>query len=632
MMHSKVTIQITPESSPSIPAWMGEVAAFAQVLTYTGMLHTIQEQVRFARAHFGHYELIDFVAVLIGYMLSGEPTLLAFYERLAPFASAFMALFGRNRLPHRSTLSRFLAALDQSTVEALRTRFHKDVLASTPFPSPGGLVDRAGRQWVVIDVDGTRQAAPISLGRCVGWAGVVIDVDGTRQAARQRALPQTDTLPPPYRRFDQVCAPGYTGRKRGEVVRTRTVILQTHTHQFLGTFGAPGNGDYRGDLQRAAGVIRSYATQHGLSSTSILVRLDGLYGDAAPLLDVLSASLSVVARSRAYHLLDLEMVQQRLAHAPDQVSTHPESGMARALYDCASVPLTPTGPDVRLVVATHAGTSTSPAVGIEREGMVYELFVSTLPAPAFTASDVLDLYLHRGSFETALADEDVEQDMDRWCSHTSCGQEFAQILAQWTWNIRLELGQQLSPAERRTTEFAPARDAENPSTDEPEPAEASLPAAIYGPPQWASPSFTHGFPGSAFTSQPDGTLRCPADHPLYPQERRPERDGSLRILYAARIGHCRACLLRTQCQESSTTLKPRRVSAVLWPLSSSRADSSPSPDPTSTPHPSAPVLCLTGHGAASGERGSKWFAAKRSTWKAPLSSRHPKPLRPLRRS
>ncbi len=61
---------------------MGEVAAFARVLAHTGILTQIQEQVRFARARFGQYELIDFVAVLLGYMLSGEPTLLAFYERL----------------------------------------------------------------------------------------------------------------------------------------------------------------------------------------------------------------------------------------------------------------------------------------------------------------------------------------------------------------------------------------------------------------------------------------------------------------------------------------------------------------------------------------------------------------------
>jgi hypothetical protein len=467
---------------------------------------------------------------------------------------------------HGSTLSRFLAAIDPSTAEALRTRFQEDLLARKPFPSPGGLVDRTGGQWVVIDVD------------------------GTRQAARQRALPQTNALPLPHRRFDQVCAPGYTGRKRGEVVRTRTVILQAHTHQLLGTFGAPGNGDYRDDLQRAVGVINRYATQHGLAPTSLLVRLDGLYGDAAPLLDVLAAQLSVIVRSRAYHLLDLEMVQQRLAHPPDQVSTHAESGMTRALYDCAAVSLTATGPVVRLVIATHPATEADPAVGVERDGVVYELFVSTLPSPAFTASDVLDLYLHRGSFETVLADEDTEQKMDRWYSHTPWGQEFAQILAQWVWNLRLELGQQLSQTEVRTTEFAPTQKAESPLNDETEQPAALPPPVTYGPPQWARSSFTHGFPGSAFTPQPDGSLRCPANYPLYLQERRPEHDGSLRLLYAARISHCRACPLRAQCQESSTTLKPRRVSAVLRPLSSPHTNSSPSLDLASAPRASAPVL------------------------------------------
>jgi hypothetical protein len=251
MTHPSVTIQIAPESQPSTPPWMGEVAVFAQVLTHEGILKAIQEQVRFARARFGHYDLIDFVAVLIGYAVSGEPTLLAFYERLLPFAKAFMALFGRSQLPHRSTVSRFLAALDQPTVEALRTLFQKDLLARNPFPSPGGVFDRTGKPWFVIDVD------------------------GTRQAARQRALPKMESLPAPHRRFDQVCAPGYLGRKRGEVVRTRTVILQAHTHQFLGIFGGSGNGDYRGELLRAIGVIGSYATQLTLPTASVLLRLDG---------------------------------------------------------------------------------------------------------------------------------------------------------------------------------------------------------------------------------------------------------------------------------------------------------------------------------------------------------------------
>lgn len=66
-----------------------------------------------------------------------------------------------------------------------------------------------------------------------------------------------------------------------------------------------------------------------------------------------------------------------------------------------------------------------------------------------------------------------------------------------------------------------------------------------------------------FRLLPDETLRCPAGCPLYAQERRVERDGSLRVLYAARIGHCRSCQLREQCQESATTIKARRESRRL---------------------------------------------------------------------
>ena len=160
MTHTSVTIQVNPESAPSTPCWMGEVAAVAQVLTHVGLLKAIQDHVQFARARFGQYDTMDFVVVLVGYALSGEATLQSFYERLAPFAAVFMALFGRHHLPSRSALSRFLAALDQASVEALRTQFQEDLLQRTPpFPSPGGLWGRGGQQYVVVDVDGTKQAA-----------------------------------------------------------------------------------------------------------------------------------------------------------------------------------------------------------------------------------------------------------------------------------------------------------------------------------------------------------------------------------------------------------------------------------------------------------------------------------------
>ena len=231
--------------------------------------------------------------------------------------------------------------------------------------------------------------------------------------------------------------------------------------------------------------------------------------------------------------------------------------------------MTPAGPRTRVIVATHPAAETEAKVGTTRGEVIYELFYTALPREAFTPADVVALYLHRGAFECVLSDEDQEQDPDRWCSRTAWGQEFWQILAQWVWNLRLELGHALHPTPMRTTELAPASVGESAETT-PDPVHQPVSPApvIYGPPQWARPSYTKGFAGADFALQPDGTLRCPAGCPLYPQERRPERDGSLRVLYTARIGHCRSCPLRGQCQESATTIKARRVSAVYWPVSS----------------------------------------------------------------
>src|SRR5216683_7178506 len=156
-----VTIQTSAQSVPSTPGWMGEITLMAHHLQHQGVLAAIEEQVRFARRRFGRYEVIDFVAVLFGYAVSGERTLEAFYEHIQPFATAFMALFGRERLPARSTLSRFLASLTPPAVEALRTLFLDDALARPLGREQecGGLMDRAGSQRVVFDIDDTREAA-----------------------------------------------------------------------------------------------------------------------------------------------------------------------------------------------------------------------------------------------------------------------------------------------------------------------------------------------------------------------------------------------------------------------------------------------------------------------------------------
>ena len=536
-----VNIQTTSESNPSIPSWFGEAVLILGYLRKHGVLTKISEQVRFARRRFGHYEVIDFLAVLVGYAISGEHTLEVFYERLQPFAIPFMALFERDRLPSRSALSRFLVALTEAPVEALRTLFLDDLLSRplTLDKQTGGLVDRQGNRWMVFDID------------------------GTREAARQRALPQTDELPPAFRRLDDVCAPGYTGRKRGQVVRTRTVISQAHTYQWLGSFGNRGNGRYREELRQGLSAITRYLTAHHLSQAHALLRLDGQYGTGAVLSDL--AGFAFVTRGKEYTALDHPQVQARLHLPPDQFQQRPESQMVRSLYDCESVPVGPEGVRWRVVVATHPAGNQKSRVGVTRSGIVYELFFTNLPQQAFTAADVVELYLHRGAFEPALADEDHEQDPDRWCSHSCWGQECWQVISQWVWNLRLEVGHRLEPTPIRTTAFAPALSPQSEQAAIRPP--SSPPAAGYGPPLSATSWKTGRFTGADFPLQPDGTLLCPAGQPLHPQERRREVDGSLRVVYAASIRHCRPCPLREQCQwNGNATAKPRQVGSapLLW--------------------------------------------------------------------
>src|SRR5439155_12083421 len=134
-----------------------------------------EEQVRFARRRFGRYEVIDFVAVLFGYAISGERTLETFYQAVEPWEEALMALFDREKLPSRSALSRFLASVSFEATEAPRSLFLTDLLAR-PLDTErhtGQLIDRAGN------------------------AHVGFDIDGSRQAALQRARLQTEDLPSP---------------------------------------------------------------------------------------------------------------------------------------------------------------------------------------------------------------------------------------------------------------------------------------------------------------------------------------------------------------------------------------------------------------------------------------------------
>src|SRR5439155_1686732 len=140
-----------------------------------------------------------------------------------------------------------------------------------------------------------------------------------------------------FRRLDEVCAPGYTGRKRGQVVRTRTVISQAHSFQWLGSFGDRGNGRERSELRQGLSAIGRYLTAHQLPQERALLRLDGQYGTGAVLSNV--GGFAFVTRGTDYTLLDHPLVQARLHLPPDQFQQRPESQVVRSRDLCPAVPV-----------------------------------------------------------------------------------------------------------------------------------------------------------------------------------------------------------------------------------------------------------------------------------------------------
>jgi hypothetical protein len=540
--HPCVDIHTTPIPQSSIPPWFAEVVLMAGYLRSHGLLQALTTQVHFVRRRFGHYELVDFLALLFGYAISGERTLQAFFDRLHPFAEPFMALFERSTLPHRSTLSRFLAALDTSCLEALRTVFSASSYGwGWTQETIGGLWDRAGQRYLVFDID------------------------ATREAARQRKLPIGTELPGAQRRLDALCGPGYLGHRRGEVVRTRTTVLQMHTRQWLGSFGGRGNGDYRGELRSALQAVTTYLSAWELPTASAIVRVDGQYGDCAVIADIVASGMHIVVRKRGYRLLDHPRVQAVLAQEPAATMTTRESQVTYEVFDLPQMLLEDGTTSVRLLLTRRAWKRGEPiSVGKVVGDWVYEQFVTTLPLAGFLATDVLDLYQGRGAFEGTLADEDREGDPDRWCSLTPCGQEVWQMVWQWVWNLRLAMSAAGTETPLRQIEWAPASTGPIQSLAEP----ASQEEPEYGPLEWAR-AYGGRLGADAFVLQEDGTLRCPHGVELWLSETRQENAFTQRRIFVAKDADCAPCPLRGACLgRTARGNRGRRVSAVRhWRIS-----------------------------------------------------------------
>ena len=313
---STTLIETTPESAASPPAWFAHAAVVLRAVRVCALGAALGERMRVARKRAGAYVALDYILLLLTFALSDEPHLKALFDHLAPLATALPALWDRTALPSRSALSRFLRAVTPAHVRLLATSLLDDLIDDgIPTQQAGGLYVR----------DGLRT--------------VVFDDDGTYHGARQRELAHDATRPPPERRADALCARGYNGgSRRVDVTRTRTVLQQAHTQEWLGCWSAPGNGHPFAQLEDACAAVVRYLTGRGLAVSQGLLRLDGLYGYARPAATITRHGLGYLMRCADYRLLRRRAVQAVLATPPQATYASPDSSVQREAWQVLGLP------------------------------------------------------------------------------------------------------------------------------------------------------------------------------------------------------------------------------------------------------------------------------------------------------
>jgi hypothetical protein len=428
----------------------------------------------------------------------------------------------------------------------------------------GGVIDRAGRRLLVFDVD------------------------GTRETLLQRELPDVDGKPAPRRR-QLATARGYSGRKRSDAVMTRMVVQQSHTQEFLGSLPMPGNGHRLPMIQFAAAQIAHYARERSIPLGDCIVRSDGEHGMFSQVHPVTKEGLGFLSRCANYSFLNHPIVKAALAAGTTVCMTHPDSGMVREVFDVPAVPwqLLDDAPDVRLIVTrSKFPKERQHRVGHRIGDYVFECFVTNRPATSLHAADVVELYLHRGQFEAALAREDKELPTSHWASDELEGQRLWHLLAQWIWNIRIWLGAALLERTEfeRCTDFTTKIDhlsspsqvdidalyrdaaiesgaaimpaasvAATRSTDEQDPSAKLQDQTRPANEVESSPRVLR------FVRDESGALRCPSGYRMTLSETR-KRSKAVRERYRAARRDCARCEMRAACLgEGASQEKGRRI-------------------------------------------------------------------------
>jgi hypothetical protein len=530
-----------------IPDAFTESVVLLSRLRVSGLLAAIGERIRIWRQ--GGFPGLDIVVLLLVFFASGikKGVKTVWDEELRKHHVQIAATAGRKKLTSPSAFSRALDAVEP------------------------GLI-RPGAAWLLGECSGVDEVMkhPASgTWDVLGQRWDVFDLDPTVTTLRHRALPEDDDLPEPRRRSQDTGAPGYSGRKRGDLQFRRTTVQHAGASAWLHAHLSPGNGELLVDLGLALDTIVATCDRLSVARSRALVRMDGEYGHVPAITACRERELPLLGRLNRDSLYDDPVLLGRLQAAHWQPVIDSLSGPRRLAADMGDFTLAP-GKDtrradgseydpvsVRIVASIYEDTGNK-GRGRCFDGWRVELFIAALPADAWPAEDCVSVYFGRSAEENRFAQEDRELGLDRIISYHLPGQELATVVGLFLWNLRLVHGfhrepppEQVPPPRLRTSTSAINRP---PAYWPPDPkiveqlGKVDWEQALANRPGWS-------------WSETTGALRCPDGRDMYITcvPRRQRADGRRSVIFRRLTGGCEDCEERPGCY---TTIRERGAKHV----------------------------------------------------------------------
>jgi hypothetical protein len=636
-MMTQTEATVTPSSPSSaeetllhsVSAFSSDGASVASLLASLGLVEAISEHLRIDRHH--GYAGIDLFSALLSWFASPVAlSLRRFMEQSKSSGPALAALFERRAWPSQGAVSRMLNTLSQEQAEEFVVWLLNNVLA------PLEIEHHPDAMWLC------------RLKEC--WT--LFDFDPMVEAMRQRQLADDSSLPPVHRR--SVGKPGYLGRKRGQIIRSLSLLALAGTGQWLGAWGDLGNADTSCQLAKAVQVVVSWARQRELALQRCIVRYDGGVCPGVKGFKLCqSAGLSYLTRLNCRRVLEGRRGRE-IEHTLACAQWHPVedsgSGPKREAAELGCWDLSGEQDEsfaTRIVVTRFAIVPKSRkrhGAGINKGAWHYESFATDLDPAHWPAADLVTLYYDRSSIENRIQQGDRELDLNRTASRRLAGQTFAVGVGLFLWNLQFWHGCQEqyrldAEAFRRGTgrTCAPNSCCDNSeaprdgSAPEPEPPIASEAQRCKekDKPQLGGRvedllralNLTERFaaiPATRWRCESDSLPTCPAGAELNLTGiyRNAGRNDTYRIVLRPRAATCRSCPLAPTCLAATT----RRKSDLQLPqlaitITAEQYRTITNSPPDTTAEPSSPTVVE--RAAPTVTKSSPQIDGKLPHWKAP---------------